>query len=725
MSSSSRTSRNPSLISVAPDVLRLYCADRWQLLQLIGLLALALGLGIALVAWLIPDALVDGLASYAALHTILEICALTVAFAVFSVGWIAPEPRKPLIWLVFSGAFLAIGLIDLLHLLSYQGMPDFVTPADPEKAIFFWLAARLLAALVLLGLLLWQPTQPEQPWHRPTTLIVVALLVAGCAWIGLWHYEQLPRTFIAGQGLTPFKIGFEFMIVGIHFLTLVLLVQRRRLPRPFTPEGIALVLVASLFSEICFMLYVDVTDGFNLLGHVYKVLAYVFLYRTVYVGAIHAPYRQLHQEQQALQESKALLQAFADYSQNILLMMEPAGRRLIYLSWSYADVWGRDPNEIMANPELFWESVHPDDRTMLRRVQIEPLDGHRSIEYRILRPDAEVRWIEAHLFPVYDGEGCLHLVGGIASDITVRKEIEQRLRASEERFRGLVDAMEDVIYTLDHQQRHTGVYGRWLQRMGLPAEAFLGKTACEIFGPEAALIHEDANCRALAGDYIVYDWLMPGTEPRHYQTILSPFHDVEGNITGIVGVGRDVTALKQAELLLQRQQVELSEANERLQALAITDGLTGVRNHRSFQQQLAEAVARSSRNGQPLALVLLDIDYFKNYNDCYGHPAGDQALRDLARRLQDSVRATDVVARYGGEEFALILLDSDLVGARETVERCRQAMAVHHWCCEAITASFGIAGWRAGLSPSDLIKAADEALYAAKAAGRDQAATAG
>ncbi len=688
-------------------------------------MAILLSLGIAVVAWLVPASLVDGLASYAALHTILEIFALTVAFAIFSVGWIAPEPHKPLIWLVFSGAFLAVGLIDLLHLLSYQGMPDFVTPADPEKAIFFWLAARMLAALAFLGLLLWRPTELEQPWHRPATLIAVALLVAGLAWIGLWHYEQLPRTFIAGQGLTPLKIGLEFLIVGIHLVTLVLLVQRQWLPRPFAPGDVALVLVASLFSEICFMLYADVTDGFNLLGHVYKVLAYVFLYRAVYIGAIHEPYQQLHREQQALQESQALLNAFADYSQNILLMMEPARQSLVYLSRSYADVWGRDAAELMANPALFWQSVHPDDRAMLRQVQQEPLDGHRSIEYRILRPDGEVRWIEAHLFPVYNPEGIMYRVGGIASDVTVRKETEQRLRASEERFRGLVDAMEDVIYTLDPEQRHTGVYGRWLQRLGINEDAFLGKTAREIFGPETAPIHEDANRRALNGEHVVYDWSMPGTDPRYYQTVLSPMYDSEGNISGIVGAGREVTALKQAELLLQRQQVELSEANERLQALAITDGLTGVRNHRAFQQQLTESVARSARNGKPLALVLLDIDYFKNYNDRYGHPAGDQALRDLARLLQDSVRATDVVARYGGEEFALILLDTDMAGAHETVERCRRAMATHLWCCEPITASFGIAAWAAGLSPSDLIKTADNALYSAKHAGRDRVAATG
>jgi diguanylate cyclase (GGDEF)-like protein/PAS domain S-box-containing protein len=724
MSSSPRTTQNPSLISVTPDLLRRYGTDRRQLLRLIGRLAILLSLGIAVVAWFIPDSLVDGLASYAALHAILEIFAVAVAFAVFSVGWIAPEPRKPLVWLVFSGAFLAVGLIDLLHMLSYQGMPDFVTPADPEKAIFFWLAARILAALALLGLLLWPPTRLEQPWHRPAILVGMTVLVGGCAWLGLWHYEQLPRTFIAGQGLTPLKIGLEFLIVGMHVMTLVLLVQRQWLPRPFTPEGIALVLVASLFSEICFMLYADVTDGFNLLGHVYKVLAYAFLYRVVYIGAIHEPYRQLHRQQQALQESQALLNSFADYSQNILLMMEPGRQGLAYLSRSYADVWGRNPAELMANPKLFWEAVHPDDRAMMRRIQHESLDGHRSIEYRILRPDGEVRWIEAHLFPVYNTEGTMYRIGGIASDISVRKAIEQRLRASEERFRGLVAAMEDVIFTLDREQRHTGVYGRWLQRLGMPEEAFLGKTAREIFGPAAAALHEDANRRALAGEYVVYDWLLPGDDPRHYQTVLSPLHDAEGNIVGLVGVGRDVTALKQAEMLLQRQQVELSEANERLQALAITDGLTGVRNHRAFQQQLAEAVARSGRNGQPLALVLLDIDYFKNYNDRYGHPAGDQALRDLACLLQDSVRGTDVVARYGGEEFVLILLDTDLIGAHETVERCRHAMATHSWCCEPITASFGIAAWQPGLSPSDLIQTADNALYAAKAAGRNRIATA-
>lgn len=141
-----------------------------------------------------------------------------------------------------------------------------------------------------------------------------------------------------------------------------------------------------------------------------------------------------------------------------------------------------------------------------------------------------------------------------------RRQVEtaHALRASEERFRSVVSSMNDIVYTLDREQRHTGVYGSWVARSGLTPEFFLGKSARELFGAEVAIVHEEANRRALAGEYVIYDWSIPGADGmRYFQTSLSPLHDATGAIVGIVGVGREVTERRRQEQELLAAQAEL------------------------------------------------------------------------------------------------------------------------------------------------------------------------
>lgn len=177
----------------------------------------------------------------------------------------------------------------------------------------------------------------------------------------------------------------------------------------------------------------------------------------------------------------------------------------------------------------------------------------------------------------------------------------------------------------------------------------------------------------------------------------------------------------------QRLLAALGAANVRLAALATHDGLTGLKNHRAFQDHLEAEVERARRYNSALTLALLDVDHFKHYNDAFGHPAGDQVLRQVADLLQAGARATDVVARYGGEEFAVILPHTDQQNARTVAERFRSAIADFDWAGggRVVTASFGVATLMpAHADRHALVDAADRALYAAKREGRNRVAVA-
>ena len=192
-------------------------------------------------------------------------------------------------------------------------------------------------------------------------------------------------------------------------------------------------------------------------------------------------------------------------------------------------------------------------------------------------------------------------------------------------------------------------------------------------------------------------------------------------ISGEMAREEDDGRIEAYSTVLKFQMAELEKANRELETLATQDGLTGILNHRAFQERLSEEFVRTARYGTPLALVMLDVDSFKQYNDAFGHPAGDIVLRAVANLLGENARETDVVARYGGEEFVLLLPQTDSRGAETIAERVRRAIELAPWPQRCVTASLGVAVLTPAMKDGgDLIAAADTALYRSKAGGRNR-----
>lgn len=177
------------------------------------------------------------------------------------------------------------------------------------------------------------------------------------------------------------------------------------------------------------------------------------------------------------------------------------------------------------------------------------------------------------------------------------------------------------------------------------------------------------------------------------------------------------------------QEKRLRETNQILQQLSLLDGLTGIANRRHFDQFLDQEWQRAIRRTAPLALIMIDIDYFKIYNDRYGHQMGDHCLQRVAQILRDNLlRSSDLVARYGGEEFAIVLPDTNQAGAMAVAEKLRVQVAaagIPHAGSKAgavVTVSLGVGGRipNPAYHPADLIAAVDHALYQAKRAGRNR-----
>lgn len=219
---------------------------------------------------------------------------------------------------------------------------------------------------------------------------------------------------------------------------------------------------------------------------------------------------------------------------------------------------------------------------------------------------------------------------------------------------------------------------------------------------------------------------------RHILISIIPTYGDTGTVGGGVLAWTDVTELREyqhqiehqleqineysAQIKLQTQELEL--ANSRLSALASTDGLTGLANHRALQERLRQELALSLPGS--LSLVILDVDHFKAFNDTFGHPQGDLVLKGLAEILQEHAGERGLAARYGGEEFVVLLPQTDRLSAFELADELREAIANQPLAGQVVTASFGVATFGVGCSDAEsLIALADFALYQSKQRGRN------
>src|SRR6266536_4308768 len=225
--------------------------------------------------------------------------------------------------------------------------------------------------------------------------------------------------------------------------------------------------------------------------------------------------------------------------------------------------------------------------------------------------------------------------------------------------------------------------------------------------------------------------------------LLSVKSDLDSRVAGL-RIGADdflakpfadaeIQARAAAMLRIKNLQDQLRTAKGQLEKLSVTDGLTGLYNHRHFEDRLAEEFRRSQRYADPVSLIMLDLDHFKDVNDRYGHPFGDRVLRETAELIRSSIRDPDICARYGGEEFAIILPKTQLQGALAVAERIFRSLRQKGHAVDAcdaaksklvvvhVTASIGIAFYPSKdvTSPELLVKYADEALYRAKPEGRN------
>jgi PAS domain S-box-containing protein len=410
------------------------------------------------------------LESYLPLHAFLETCSIVVCVLVFVAGRASIAGQRNRNMTLLAAAFLGVALLDFLHTYSYLGMPVLVTPSDPEKAINFWLAARLLAASALLATawLAWEALVPSDRLWRWTALVLAGVAVVSA--VVLLRPGWLPRTFVPGSGLTDFKIWMEWAIIGLGTAAAWGYWRMARQPRAggdltvgFDPVAVLAATIVTTAGEVFFTVYSDVSGIFNVVGHVYKVIGAWFLCRGLVASNLY------------------------DVELRARLALEAAD--LGAWTWNIATdqiewdrkaeaIW-RQPPEIRPTMQAIDALVHTDDlprkRSALHRALDPAGDGTYLAEYRITSPvDGSLRHV-ASLGRIVFSDGKPVRLVGVVRDITARRQAEQSIVDSEARLSGILAIAADAIVSTDEQQRIT-LFNKGAERIfGYTAEEAIGQ----------------------------------------------------------------------------------------------------------------------------------------------------------------------------------------------------------------------------------------------------------
>lgn len=376
-------------------------------------------------------------------HTAVETFAVVVAMLIFVTGYRAILSARNGAVVLLGVAFLGVGLFDFLHAMSYTGMPDVITPNSSQKSIFFWLAARMLAASALMAYALFPAIPDPTPPIRRLTVLLMVTAVGALGSVGLLWPNKVPALFIAGQGLTELKIGIEYLIITVNMVTLAVLWRVRK---EFSKEcvvALAFTAALSAISEVFFTrLGVLDKDAANMFGHLYKVSAYLYLFHATFNEALRRPVQRMRA--QHLRE-----QVMLNAAPTGALWLDPSGA-ILMANAAIENLTGYTRDELIGkNVEIFLPAHLRVDHTQSMQAYLTAQnDGAMGIsDLKLLRRDGQMLPVDISLASFEHGAS-RHAIAYV-SDLTERHKYEESLR-----------------YKATHDEL-TGLPNRWLFRMQL------------------------------------------------------------------------------------------------------------------------------------------------------------------------------------------------------------------------------------------------------------------
>jgi diguanylate cyclase (GGDEF)-like protein/PAS domain S-box-containing protein len=623
-----------------------------------------------------------------------------------------------------------LALVLLCAVVAFTYSMDLISATIESK--MFWMQFRFSAAVIMSFItfcLVTSLTHNNDKNRKPTLMalfmfMVITLIVI---WSNQSHYlfrygfeiNRIGDFEILRWENGPFywlSVGYIQILLGISLFILVQTSQKNRSLLTLQSILLFIAVIIPLLTDLLFNLGYSLIPGFNFAPHSMVlsigILFYAF-FRYRWLGIVPLARSSLVD---LIPVGVIVLNANRQ-----ILDINPAARHQFGLS---EDIVGKYLDDVLAHllPGI--------------KSQIDFSKKHQQIQMRL--ENGKVKFLELSLLALKGNfdhfDGTLVMI----QDITDRKNKEMRLL---QLTQGIEQSPTSVVITsLNGQIEYVNPI--FTQLTGYTPEEAIGRNANIVSsGLTSKDIYNEMWQTIVSGQPWQGEFLNRKKNGELYweKAVIAPIKDLSGKVVNYIAIKEDITDQKAAEEALRRSESELRFANteleqrlRKIEALeaelreqAIRDPLTGLFNRRYFNESIEREIARSQRAGEPLSIILVDVDHFKEINDTYGHQVGDAFLVIVANRLQNNSRRSDIITRYGGEEFLLVLPNISIQVAARRADELRQSIAnasLAHLGVEIrTTISGGVACFPlAGTTAVELLRAADEALYVSKNLGRNR-----
>jgi diguanylate cyclase (GGDEF)-like protein/PAS domain S-box-containing protein len=435
-------------------------------------------------------------------------------------------------------------------------------------------------------------------------------------------------------------------------------------------------------------------------------------------------------------DARLLAASISEISTNIIYVFDLETRSFTYVNKYAAEFVGYTLKSLSRIEDVLAAAIHPDDCAfaLAHFADFATMadDGVIEFEQRVRHVSGAWKWVwlRERIFQRRPDGTPSHIMG-TGNDISERRASEDALRDSNLLLESAIDQSPIGMSIVAPDGRWLRVNDALCAIVGYTREELLARDFLSITHPDDIETDVDAKRQLLAGEIYHYSvekrYLHKGGRVVWIMVSVSLVNDSMGKPAYFVTQVQDITLRMAADqqvndyaTVLEFQKNELEKANALLGEMVMLDSLTGIKNRRALFDWLQSLFVSATRYDEPLAVILLDVDHFKSYNDAFGHLAGDEVLRRIASILGESARECDMVARYGGEEFAVLCPKTDINGALILAERIRSAIESNAWFERPVTASLGVTALSLTTQTSEqLLADADTALYRSKELGRN------
>jgi diguanylate cyclase (GGDEF)-like protein/PAS domain S-box-containing protein len=425
-----------------------------------------------------------------------------------------------------------------------------------------------------------------------------------------------------------------------------------------------------------------------------------------------------------LQQQNNRLKTTLDHIGAYVFMKDLQGR-YTYVNQLVCELFGHAREAIIGKDDTHFFSLEESNDL---RVNDQKVMNEGTVisadECNIIASTGEIRYYQTVKSPLLDEQGNICGMFGVATDITERKHLEQELIQKQELLDCILNNIDAYIYLKDQDNRFLYANPKTEELLQQPLTSMIGKSGEEFLPPNIAKTFVTSDQEVCDnGEKISYEtkYTLPDGSKRHFWSIKIPMKNESGEVDKIINLSTDVTELANLRHQLQEKLKIESLMRKEKEKIAITDPLTGLYNRLKINESIQHEIARARRYRHKLCIILIDIDFFKQVNDQYGHLIGDDILVAFASIIRKHTRKADRVGRWGGEEFIVICPETSINGAitlakhlQSCIERFEFPKANNQ------TASFGITEFRPNDSIESLVGRADNALYQAKHRGRNR-----